>query len=82
MVAPHGGPQPDGGTVTLTEAARQLGVRTDTLRAWAAEGLILGVPHGRSGLRFARSEVQRARAALGFSTDGQKPWPALSGRNG
>src|SRR3954453_11431376 len=48
----------DDGTLTLKEAAREVGVKPDTLRRWAKTGVIPGVDGGDS---FPRPAVATAR---------------------
>jgi len=54
------------GHLSLTEAARRLGVPAAALRRWVGEGLVRAEPGPAGRPRFAPSEVERARAALGF----------------
>jgi predicted site-specific integrase-resolvase len=56
----------DEAELSLTESARRLGIPRETLRSWAAEGLVHGVLGPRGRLRFSPDEITRARAALGF----------------
>lgn len=52
-------PAPDDRYITASQAAELVGVHTDTIRDWAAQGLLPSYRAGRS-LRFRTSEVHQA----------------------
>lgn len=65
------------GDVSLTEAARLIGVSPDTLRRWDQAGKLATVRDERNRRRVPRAEVERLRAAPSRHTTGD----ALSARN-
>ena len=54
--------------LSISEAARRLGIHQDTLRAWADKGL---VPHIRTLTGYRRFEpeaIERVREEMGLTT--------------
>ncbi|MDP9353912.1 MAG: MerR family DNA-binding transcriptional regulator [Chloroflexota bacterium] len=52
--------------LTISQAAAQLGVHPDTLRAWADKGLVPVVRTPTGYRRFDPEEIDRLRAEMGL----------------
>ncbi len=52
--------------LTISEAARRLGVHPNTLRTWADKGLVKTVRLPSGYRRFAVAEIERMRAEMGM----------------
>lgn len=53
--------------ITLTEAAKRIGVHPNTLRSWADKGLIKPVRLPTGVRRFEAGEIERIRREMGRS---------------
>ena len=52
--------------LTISQAAAQLGVHPDTLRAWADKGLVPVIRTPTGYRRFDPSEIERVREEMGL----------------
>jgi excisionase family DNA binding protein len=57
--------------LTVTEAAKELGVSPNTLRKWADTGVIATIRLPSGYRRFEPSEVRKRRQEMGF-TNGER----------
>ena len=55
--------------LSASAAAHRLGITTDTLLRWVADGRVEAVLLTNGMFRFAAEEIARVRAALGANTD-------------
>ncbi|MDP9411495.1 MAG: helix-turn-helix domain-containing protein [Actinomycetota bacterium] len=61
--------------LTISQAARLLGVHQNTLRSWADKGLVRHVKLPSGYRRFTLDEIQRLRREIGIDTaEGTAPW--------
>jgi len=54
--------------LTISEAARRIGVHANTLRAWADKGLVKHVKTPTGYRRFSPEEIERLREEMGFES--------------
>ncbi len=60
--------------LTISQAARLLGVHHNTLRSWADKGLVRHVKLPSGYRRFTLDEIQRLRREIGIDTaEGTSP---------
>ncbi len=62
--------------LTISEAARQIGVHQNTLRGWADRGLVPVVKLPSGYRRFKPSDIERVREDMGLTrraTNGEHP---------
>ncbi len=52
--------------LTISEAARRIGVHPNTLRVWADKGIVRHVKLPSGYRRFPAEEVERLRTEMGF----------------
>ncbi len=56
----------DQGLISITDAARQVGVHPNTLRNWANRGLVEAVRLPSGHRRFTIAEIHRIREEMGL----------------
>lgn len=54
--------------LSISEAARRLGIHQDTLRAWADKGLVQHIRTLTGYRRFDPEEIDRVRGEMGLTT--------------
>jgi len=52
--------------LTISEAARRIGVHSNTLRGWADKGIVRHVKLPSGYRRFPTEEIERIRQEMGF----------------
>lgn len=57
--------------LSVSEAARELGVSETTIRRWADEGILRTIRLPTGGRRFRRDEIERMKRAMGLLEGGE-----------
>lgn len=58
--------------LTISEAARRIGVHPNTLRGWADKGLVKHVKLPSGYRRFLASDIEQLREEMGFGEQEEK----------